>query len=62
MERRPGAGRAVGGLEGGGSLPGLLEEGEAEEGGEEEQGRRNGLRGKESVKQDERSGGRREEK
>lgn len=56
-EKRPGAGRAVGGLEGGGSLPGLLEEGEVEEGGEKE-GRTKGLRVKESVRPDKRSGGR----
>lgn len=43
----------MGGLEGGGSL---LEEGEAEERGEQE-GRRKGLRGKESLGLDKRSGG-----
>lgn len=37
-DERPGAGRAKGGLEGGGSLPALLEEGEeVEEGGEEDE-------------------------
>ncbi len=38
---RPGAGRAEGGLEGGGSLPALLDKGEEERG--EEEGRRKGL-------------------
>lgn len=55
-EERPGAGRAEGGLEGGGSLPALLEEGK-EEGSEEEVGRRKGLRGEEaSMRLDKSSG------
>lgn len=40
---RPGAGRAEGGLDGGGSLPALLDS------GEEEEGRRKGLRGGEEL-------------
>lgn len=52
-DERPGAGRAEGGLEGGGSLPALLDEGK-----EEEEGRRKGLRGEEeSVRLDKSSGG-----
>lgn len=43
-EDRPGAGRAEGGLEGGGSLPALFDEGKEEESGD---GRRKGLRGEE---------------
>lgn len=47
-EDRPGAGRAEGGLEGGGSLPALFDEGK-EEGSGEEHGRRKGLRGEEEL-------------
>lgn len=55
-EERPGAGRAEGGLEGGGSLPALLEEGKVERSGEEV-GRRKGLRGEEaSMRLDKSSG------
>lgn len=55
-EERPGAGRAEGGLEGGGSLPALLEERKVEGSGEEV-GRRKGLRGEEaSMRLDKSSG------
>lgn len=53
MEERAGAGRAEGGLEGGGSLLALIEEGE-----EDEEGRRKGLTGEVGqVRLDKRSAG-----
>ncbi len=56
-EERPGAGRAVGGLEGGGSLPALLDEGEEQRG--EEEGKRKGFKGEdESMRLDKSSRGR----